>query len=455
MSTAPVIHSAALGTTGLATFGFEWSFPGPGRLLRTEAKIEASLSGADIIALRDDVAHPQFGLGRRSPALRRTGVVAAMAFAGALAAQTVQAGCGLFRLRDGKFWLVQVKADQIPPDGDRLFDTEEAALEAFAETIRQERRWPRIYAPADLIEQARAQRQAPNSAQPDFLSLVLSRSQDTGPNGISPIELPQLLSEHTGSLYRRCLSTRRTSSWGYVGSAAAASTLLFGSAAYLLYPVLFPPPPPPPPPKPVAIAVPPPPPAIDTPPPLEGKPLAVDFVDACLTAFATLDDSAPLGAWAPTRLNCDGTDASLDLDWDGGATTDLAAAYPGLAIVYPRPDYGLATVVQPLPKLEGRHYDPAAMPAVEPLRRSLVDLGRQVGTKVVVGVFAAPPRAKEDIARWTQADIDIPATDPRDWAPLLAQYPTLVITSISIDLRQLRAKPAKPAWHIGVTAYGT
>jgi hypothetical protein len=456
MTTAPLIHTEAIADGTYWTIGYEWSFAESAAALKQIAQAEAKLSTveADVIAYRDEQSHPQFGLGRTDARDRRRGGIAAIAFAEALATQTIQTGCGLFELPSGKYWLVEVDRDQIPPDGDRVFDDRSKALAAFAETLSKHRRVSRIYAPPALIQESREAKatRVLTKDGTDLLYMILARHDANDPHGsedASPTPLDQLLAGHRRNVHER---VKRASDYRHfmpvfisiIGVSLLALTVSLG---YIYVLPLWASPPPP---APVAVIIPAPPPApvIRTPVPIVGVPATGTWLRGCFTAMAELDDHLPSWGWTPTGYECGRGQVVARFRRTEGGFDELEGSYPQLIRTYAS-NYDTADVVMPLPDVVTRPRNAVGeLMAHEDLRRRLFAMGWETGEAVTVSVFAPPAnREPEDRAVWQQAELTITSQiDPDQWADLLDPYPGLVMTALMIDPTKLRNDPKTAAW---------
>jgi len=444
----------------LWSFNYEWAVASSAHTLKTEAMAEASLPSvnADVVLLREDNSHPQFALGALEPRDRQRGMAAAIAFAGALAAQTIQSGIGLFRLPNGMVWLVQVVEDQIAPDGDRIFKDFDDAIEAFTKALGTQRDWPRIYAPPERIRSAREQlrRARAQGTTASFLDQVLAREgHETLEQRASPTTLSALLDGRSAPRHKP-----RTGRAGGIDSYLPSTRLLTlaggGAAALvLLYVFVLPlviPAPPPPIPAPVRqAAAPPPPPVINTPVPSIGAPRPSGLLVACFDAMAFVDDHLPSWGWTATTYSCSENSLFARLTRAKDGQLEVAErAYAGTTVklAFDQPNYDSATLSVPLAVASVRRG--AELERTETIRRRLISFGWATGETIVLQPFVAPPaRDKADQAAWLQAPFTITtATEPTAWGPILDDYPGLVVTELSTDPSKMTANPTDFSWTI-------
>ena len=440
------------------SFGYTWQSATSAHSLKSDAAAEACLPSvqADVVALRNDATHAQFGLGYLGPTDRKRGMVAAHAFVTELAKQTIQSAVGLFELPEG-YWLVIVADDLIPRDGDRVFSDFDSAMTKFKEHV-QKRHWSRIYLPQSLLSQSKARLVA------DFVSAEDAAFDGAiAANGshLSTATLAEFLHNvkaphhRQRTIRRNDLRAYATSRPAVIGAAAAA-----GLALWLAVPALTGHVTPVPvvkagvAPLPLRAA---PSPVIDTPVPSASSPPPASFLAGCFDQFAALDDRVPWG-WEDGVLTCRRSDASAELTRTGGTLDGLEGAYPGATFRYD-PTYDNATVFVTHTIAAGSADrvwgGAAALAPAEAARRRLTALGWAMGEKIAVEAFVPPPgRAPGDKATWRQADFSITSdTDILQWGSLLDPVPGLTVSSVTLDAKMMKKSPETVTWQIKGTVY--
>jgi hypothetical protein len=434
------------------SFGYLWQSATSPATLKPDAAREAALPSveADVLALRPDTTHAQFGLGYLAPEDRARGMVAAIGFATEQAKATIRTAIGLFEIPGG-YWTVVVDKDLIAHDGDRVHDTLEQALAAIGERLIS-REWAKIYLPHSLIDESTARADASRAAGDDIdeFDVFVAEKSAAGIIGTTPLadllrgaRAPYHQQRKIRGTDMRAVLLSRPAMLGAVAALTAALTVFVGLPLYRSF--TSPPPlvvaalPAPPPPAP-------PPPVIDTPPPSIGQPSAAAWLTTCFDQMAGLDDAAPPG-WDDMILDCQASRASLQLNRGQGRLQALENAYPGALLSYDA-NYDHATVSKVLtmaapPRVE-------SLAPAEELRRRLFQFGWSTREKIIVEPFAIPPgRQPADRATWKQAGFTIISpTDLEQWASALDHVPGVTITSVTADAHLMKSEPTKFHWEI-------
>ena len=435
------------------SFGYAWQSATSAASLKTDAEKEASLAHADVVALRPDPTHPQFGLGSLAPTDRKAGMVGALAFASELAKLNIRAAIALFQIPGG-YWLVAVHNDTI--DDDLLYSTLAEASEVFERRIPAQK-WGKVYLPKSLLTsyEKRADELRLNGAdgQPADAFLLANKkllSTAVFSETFRAIKVPT----HRQPKIRRvdvaayALSRPALAAYALLGGAGVIWLGIglyhhFTTKTVVVTQEVAPPPPPPPAP---------PPPPLRTPEPSAVYPASSAMLAWCFAQFAQIDDHLPWG-WEDTTLTCVDGRATGDISRTSGTLKDVEAAYPRAHIIWGE-KYNTATVEIVTSLAQTARAE--LLDETESIRKRLTALGWATNEGITVGFFAPPPgRQSRDLARWQQADLSIvTATDPTHWGPVLDNIPGIAIHSLAINAKTMKSNPASVRWEIKGVVYG-
>jgi len=457
MSRAPILTTKI----GAATwsFGYSWQSATSLETLKRDAEAEGSLPGvqADVVALRQDSTHPQFGLGYLADDDRKKGMAAASAFATELASHNIRAAIGLFPVADA-YWLIIIDEDLIPIYGDRVYGSLDEGLAGLQAQLfgkqRKSRQWPRLYIPSAVLQAAQsglANSERDGTEPSDFDAYLKDNIARLSTSSLADILCDAKLPAHRQRRVRRydvkAILGAKPALAAYAMIAVAGiftfvvlplyhrlGTQLQGTDAAL-----------------ATASGTPAPPVLNSPVPSSLLPSAGDLLTACFRQLAQLDDRLPWG-WEDEKLSCNTLATSASLHRATGTLAGLESAYPLAGFSYDT-NYDIATVTLALARPLARARQTLEQP--ETLRRRLYGLSWATSEPITVDGFAQPPaRAPDDKAIWRQANFTITSdADPAHWGPVLDAIPGLAVTTVSLNVRQMKTSPLATTWEIKGIAY--